>query len=49
MKPSSVDLNDTLDIVDYVKILKVAWGDMLDSEYIKGVVLKKGTADKWMT
>lgn len=48
VKPSTCDLNDSMDINVYVKILKVPWGDMLDSEFIKGTVLKKGVADKWM-
>mgnify|MGYP006890161637 CR=1 FL=1 len=46
VRPSTVDLNDSMDINDYVKILKVPWGELYDSQFIKGTVLKKGVADK---
>ena len=39
VKPSTVELNDSMNFNDYVTILNIPWGDKLDSEYIQGVVL----------
>ena len=48
VKPSTLDLNDKMDITEYVKILCVPWGEAEDSAYVNGVVMKKGLADKRM-
>ena len=48
VKPSTLELDDKMDITQYVKILCVPWGDIEDSAYVNGVVMKKGLADKRM-
>jgi len=39
VRPSSIDLNDSLDFNEYVTIVPIPWGEMFDSKYVAGVVL----------
>ena len=39
VKPSTVELNDSMSFNDYVTVVNLPWGDKFDSEYIPGVVL----------
>lgn len=48
VKPSSLILNDSMDICEYVKIKKILWEDDSLSKYVNGVVCRKNLVDRKM-
>lgn len=48
VKPTSVRLNDSIDINDYIKIVTVEHPNKIDGRYVNGIVFKKDIANRRM-
>ena len=48
VKPSSVRLNDSIDVNEYIKIVTVEHPTKIESRYVNGVVFKKDIANRRM-